>query len=105
MGKWAAKWGQVGCPGQGASASPALPGVGLCQGLAQPVECLAALVWHLGLCLPALPAAHPEPHCGLPRDLGKGCLAEAPGWAVEAPSGSCPVTPELEGPGGRVAGS
>lgn len=48
------------------------PGWGwLFQGLAQPVEHLAALTWHLCPCLPAPPAAHPQPYCGgcPPTDL------------------------------------
>lgn len=63
VGKWAAvgaKRAQAGCRGQGASARPALPGVGrLFHGLAQPVERLAALARRVCPCLPALPAAHP----------------------------------------------
>lgn len=49
----------------GAAGREPLPGLlslgwgWLFQGLAQPVEHLAALAWHLYPCLAALPAAHP----------------------------------------------
>lgn len=71
-------WEPSGCR-LGAAGREPLPGplsLGwgwLFQGLAQPVERLAAVAWHVCPCLPALAAAH-HSHTGgaAPRDLGKG---------------------------------
>lgn len=56
----------------------------LFQGLARPVERLAALAWHLCPCLPALAAAPQSPPVGaVPRGLGKGVLTgQGPGWGA-----------------------
>lgn len=76
VGKWAdvgAKRYRLGAPGREPLPGPLSLGWGwLFQGLAQPVERLAAVAWHLCPCLPAPTDAHPWPHCvHCPRDLRK----------------------------------
>lgn len=76
----------------------------LFQGLAQPVERLAAPAWHLCLCLPAPTAAHPEHTVGpAPRDLsGQGAsmgLVEAPAGSAVSPGPTLSLL-ELEPAGG-----
>lgn len=63
VGKWAAvgaKRYKLGAPGRKPLPGPLSLGWGWpFPGLAQPVERLAAVAWHLNPCLPAPTAAHP----------------------------------------------